>query len=262
MAKFVVFYNNELLKTYELDEPVVSIGRLPENTISIANMGVSRRHVKIEEDTDHSYILSDLNSLNGTYVNGKRIKKVTLRSGDKITIGKYAIIYEEAGGERGYIESVSSVQTEPVKPQAREYIGSSDLTYVHRTTEPRMRPVPERMGAEQGSYNGRTVEVPQVPQERESGGAVLIETNKHVVYKIDKSYMTMGNSEEDDIFISGFLVGEHQVSIEVQDESITISSSKLVGKMKINGKPKRHHVLQHKDRIEVGSNTFRFMENG
>lgn len=257
MAKFVVFYNNELLKTYELDEPVVSIGRLPENTISIANMGVSRRHVKIEEDTDRSYVLSDLNSLNGTYVNGKRIKKVLLQSGDKISIGKYSILYEEGSGSSDIPQQSA---TDQVKQAPREYIGGpADLTYVHRTTEPRMRSIPESKTPLSGQYDGRTVEV---PHDKECGGAVLIETNKHVVYKIDKQYMSMGSSEEDDIFISGFMVSEHQVSIEILEEGIQISSTKLMGKMKINGKPKRSHILQHKDRIEVGSNTFRFMENG
>lgn len=260
MAKFVVFYNNELLKTYELDEPVVSIGRLPENTISIANMGVSRRHVKIEEDTDHSYVLSDLNSLNGTYVNGKRIKKVVLQSGDKISIGKYSILYEEGNGTT--MEGGQQQGAEGTKKLApKEYIGAAaDMTYVHRTTEPHMRAVPEMKLSSNGQhYDGRTIEV---PHEKESGGAVLIETNKHVVYKIDKQYMSMGSSEEDDIFISGFMVGEHQVSIEIKEDGIHINSTKIMGKMKVNGKPRRSHVLQHKDRIEVGSNTFRFMENG
>lgn len=256
MAKFVVFYNSELLKTYELDEPVISIGRLPENTISIANMGVSRRHVKIEEDTDRTYILSDLNSLNGTYVNGKRIKKVTLHSGDKIAIGKYTILYEEVSGNRNYIPSES--KAEPVKQVAREYIGSTDLSYVHRTTEPRMRAVTEVMPAV-GESAGNTVS--DLPHNGENT-AVLIETNKHVVHKLDKKFLTMGSSEEDDIFVSGFMVAEHQISIEVQPDGIHISTSKLMGKMKVNGKPMRHHILQHKDRIEVGSSTFRFMENG
>ncbi len=255
MAKFIVFYNNELLKTYELDEPVVSIGRLPENTISIANMGVSRRHAKIEEDTDHTYVLTDLNSLNGTYLNGKRIKKVTLHDGDKISIGKYTILYEE-GKKNGENEFITSV--EPVKPAAREYIGSSDMTYIHRTTEPRMRPVAdknalskENQGAEGGGHH-----------EKDYSGAVLIETNKHVVYKIDKKFLTMGSSEEDDIFVSGFMVGDHHISIEVKPEGIAIGTNKLMGRFKINGKPKRYHILQHKDRIEVGKSTFRFMENG
>jgi len=255
MAKFVVFYNNELLKTYELDEPVISIGRLPENTISIANMGVSRRHVKIEEDADRTYVLSDLNSLNGTFVNGKRVKKVQLRSGDKIAIGKYSILYEETNVDRGY-------SAEPLREeiQQREYIGSSDFSYVHRTTEPRMKAVPDKNmpSAVQPSDTGNDVEIPQT----QISTSVLIETNKHVVYKIDRKYMTMGSSEEDDIFISGFMIGPGHVTIDVQSDGIYLNTSKVMGKFKVNGKPKRSHLLQHKDRIEVGSSTFRFMENG
>ena len=256
MARFVVFYNSEILKTYELDEPVISIGRLPENTISIANMGVSRRHVKIEEDTDRSYIISDLNSLNGTYVNGKRIKKAPLHDGDKISIGKYTILYEEVGSTQAASEPTPAI--EPVRQTAREYIGSSDMSYVHRTTEPQMRAVTDKDASDHESSGGHS----RSHQYRENGDAVLIETNKHVVYKIDKKYITMGSSEEDDIFVSGFMVGEHHVAIEVQSDGILISTNKFIGRLKINGKPKRQHILQHKDRIEVGSSTFRFMENG
>ncbi len=96
MAKFTVFFNGEFINVYEIEEPVISIGRLPENSISIANMGVSRRHVKIEEDADRKYVITDLNSLNGTYLNGKRIKKTLLTHGDKIIIGKYTVLYEES----------------------------------------------------------------------------------------------------------------------------------------------------------------------
>lgn len=257
MAKFVVFYNNELLKTYELDEPVISIGRLPENTISIANMGVSRRHVKIEEDTDRSYLCSDLNSLNGTYVNGKRIKKVTLQSGDRITIGKYTIIYEEVSGSRNFHPAQSDNKL--VKPTAREYVGAPDISYVHRTTEPRMRAISNDRPTVMTDSTGNTVT--DIPQTGEST-AVLIETNKHVVHKLEKKFLTMGNSDEDDIFVSGFMVSEHHVTIETLSDGIHISTTKLMGKIKVNGKPMRQHILQHKDRIEVGSSTFRFMENG
>lgn len=262
MAKFVVFYNNELLKTYELSEPVFSIGRLPENTISIANMGVSRRHVKIEEDADRSYILSDLNSLNGTFVNGKRIKKVQLQHGDKIAIGKYTILYEVVSGDAAGANSVDQEQRAAV--EAPGYSGTMDFSYVHRTTEPRMRPIPSvSQGEELGGSGSDVVDAASDGHaDKEGSGAVLIETNKHVVYKIDKPYLTMGSGEEDDIFISGFMVGESQVSIEVQDDGTYISSNRIMSKMKINGKPRRHYLLKHKDRIEVGASTFRFMENG
>lgn len=256
MAKFVVFYNNELLKTYELDEPVISIGRLPENTISIANMGVSRRHVKIEEDVDRSYILSDLNSLNGTFVNGKRIKKVQLHSGDKISIGKYSILYEENSGTRGLGSESSSVPV--MKTDVSDHGEAMDFSYVHRTTEPRMKALPQQTP----SVTQTNVDLDPDQHQKVSSTAVLIETTKHVVYKIDKKYMTMGSSEDDDIFISGFMIGPSHVSIDSQSDGICLSTSKMFAKFKINGKPKRDHILQHKDRIEIGSNTFRFMENG
>ncbi|NLP01782.1 MAG: FHA domain-containing protein [Fibrobacter sp.] len=232
MLKFVVFYNGEPLKTYELDEPVVSIGRLPENTISIANMGISRRHTKIEEDADHKYVLSDLNSLNGTYVNGKRVKRITLNSGDKITIGKYTILFEQIN-----LDQESHIGFQEMQPAPSAY----------------SQPI---------AQSEQIVDEKDVKTEKEESSAVLIETNKHVVYKLDKPFLSVGNGEDDDIFVSGFMIGEGQVSIEKQTEGFYIHANKLMGKIKVNGKSIRNHLLQHKDRIEIGSSTFRFMENG
>lgn len=243
MAKFVVFYNGEPLKTYELDEPVVSIGRLPENTISIANMGVSRRHAKIEEDADRKYVLTDLNSLNGTFVNGKRIKKIFLTSGDKITIGKYTILYEENGFQGSEQISTGYNTDKPIPGHTNYNFGMA---------ETKVPPAPQH-----------TQPVPIVDSKIEkSSEAVLIETNKHVVYRLDKDYMTVGSGENDDIFISGFMIAEGQVTIEKKDEGLFLCVNKLIGKIKVNGKSVRSHLLQHKDRIEIGSSTFRFMENG
>lgn len=248
MPKFVVFFNGEPLKTYEIDEPVVTIGRLPENSITIANMGVSRRHVKIEEDTDRRFMLSDLNSLNGTYVNGKRIKRITLSSGDKISIGKYTILYEET--KKSEMEQDSGSYFSMPASNVTQF-----NPYYDRVTEPRMA-----MPA-----NDIAIDVHQGATE-ESGDkdahAVLIETNKHVVHKLDKPYMTIGSGESDDIFISGFMIGEGQVSIDKRDNGLYISTKKMMSKIKVNGKNVRSHLLKHKDRIEIGSSTFRFMENG
>jgi hypothetical protein len=101
------------------------------------------------------------------------------------------------------------------------------------------------------------------PAEESGAGAspVLIETNKHVVYRIDKPLMTLGSSENDDIFVSGFMVGPAQGVVECDDQGVWIRTKKVMGKLKVNGRKMRNHQLQHKDRIEVGSATFRFMEN-
>lgn len=239
--RYSVYYDGEPVKIYELDEPVISIGRLPENTIPISNMGVSRRHVKIEQDTDKSYVLSDLNSLNGTFVNGKKIKKVTLCHGDKICIGKYTIIYETDQGP-----------------------GSESNDQAQKAPEPiaRMR--------EQKNQSGPTVVQPAVDEKKSEGfesesassTAVLIETTKHIVYKLDRAFLTLGSDEEDDIFVNGFMINKAQAVLEQREDGFYIIGQKLMAKIKVNGKSVRTRRLEHKDRIEIGSSTFRFMENG
>jgi pSer/pThr/pTyr-binding forkhead associated (FHA) protein len=237
MVKFIVFFDNELVKTYELDDPVITIGRLPENTICISNMGISRRHSKIERDSNNNYVLSDLNSLNGTFVNNNKVKKIALSHGDKITIGKYTILFEDA---------------ENKEPAAKEQPGKP---------EPVGEPINEQVAMQEPSplREQTTVESEKDPL---GGAAVLIETNKHVIYKLDKPLTTLGDSEHDDIFVSGFLVDQGHVVIERAGNEVWIRAQKFLGQFKVNGKKTKNHKLEHKDRIEIGSSTFRFMENG
>jgi pSer/pThr/pTyr-binding forkhead associated (FHA) protein len=285
MAKFTVFYNNEIIKTYELNEPVIFIGRLPENLISIANMGVSRRHSKIEEDADHRYMISDLNSLNGTYVNNKKVKKQHLVHNDKITIGKYTIIYEETDintseHEELLHQPISEVHAaselivpqdeyhhdEPMDDDLPTEKENSKSTIKLQTDELRESDdIEDAIPVESHLDNSSDISINSemfLKNQNQETGAILIETNKHVIYKMDKPLLTIGNGDNDDIFVSGFMIGEGQVTIEKQDEGFFISGNKLIGKFKVNGKATKSHILQHKDRIEIGSSTFRFMENG
>jgi pSer/pThr/pTyr-binding forkhead associated (FHA) protein len=237
MVKFVVFFNNELVKTYELDDPVITIGRLPENTICISNMGISRRHSKIERDANNTYVLSDLNSLNGTFVNNSKVKKTALSHGDKITIGKYTILFEDAEKKAAATQEPQSKPESPPESINEEY-AMHDLARQ-----------PEQTSVETGEKDA-------------AAAAVLIEINKHVVYKLDKPTVTLGDSENDDIYVAGFLVDQGHVVIEREGSELWIRSQKLLGQFKVNGRKTKNHKLEHKDRIEIGSSTFRFMENG
>lgn len=248
MIRYSVYYAGELVKIYELDEPVIFIGRLPENHIPISNMGISRRHVKIEQNTDYTYLLSDLNSLNGTLINGEKIKKKTLVHGDKIAIGKYIIIYEECGENEQSAQSGEALQKEEESdhiPGTAVPAGSMmKNTLAQPTVEEKEKPL--KVG---GSDS---------PQ----SGAVFIETTRHVVYKLDRNFLTIGFDDEDDIYASGFMVAKSFATIEKLDDGFHISVQKLMSKIKVNGKAVKKHRLEHRDRVEIGSNTFRFMENG
>ncbi len=77
---------------YELNQERLTIGRKPDNDIQIDNLAVSGKHALIITILDDSF-LEDLGSTNGSYVNGKLVKKHALKDGDVIAIGKHELKY-------------------------------------------------------------------------------------------------------------------------------------------------------------------------
>lgn len=76
-----------------LDSDLVTVGRHPDSDIFLDDISVSRRHATFAR-TESGYVISDLGSLNGSYVNRDRIdSEVTLSGGDEVQIGKYRLIY-------------------------------------------------------------------------------------------------------------------------------------------------------------------------
>jgi FOG: FHA domain len=71
-----------------------NVGRHPDSEIFLDDITVSRRHVVLDR-TDGGYVLRDVGSLNGTYVNRRRIESHRLADGDEIQIGKYKLSYLE-----------------------------------------------------------------------------------------------------------------------------------------------------------------------
>jgi|WetSurMetagenome_2_1015567.scaffolds.fasta_scaffold84806_1 pSer/pThr/pTyr-binding forkhead associated (FHA) protein len=264
MVKFMVFYEGKPLNTYVLDEPVITVGRLPENTISIANMGVSRRHLRIEEDFDRKYILTDLNSLNGSMINGKRVKKVPLHTGDKITIGKFTIIYEEIAAVTGAAPTPGKNMSAPVVAPFETPVQEADdkRSGTRTARKPAEEPPPPSEEEEVPHGHTQKVQVMVDGEEEDDKTPMLIDTAKHLTYMLDKHYMTLGNGDSDDIPVSGFMVGDRHAFIEETDAGWQISTNKMMGKLKVNGRPVKSHVLQHKDRVDIGTTSFRYMENG
>lgn len=92
MAKLVLSMNGAVQGEFQLEKERISIGRKPDNDIQIDNLAVSGKHALIITILDDSF-LEDLGSTNGTYVNGKLVKKHALRNGDVIGLGKHELKY-------------------------------------------------------------------------------------------------------------------------------------------------------------------------
>jgi len=92
MAKLVLSLNGVTQGEYQLDKERITIGRKPDNDIPIDNLAVSGKHALIITILDDSF-LEDLGSTNGSYVNGKLVKKHALKNGDVVAIGKHELKY-------------------------------------------------------------------------------------------------------------------------------------------------------------------------
>ncbi|MEM6511860.1 MAG: FHA domain-containing protein [Pseudomonadota bacterium] len=94
MARLILSLDNQVLAEYNMSKERYTIGRLPDNDVRIDNPAVSGHHSLIINILNDSF-LEDLNSTNGTYVNGKLIKKHALQNGDVITIGHHQLRFSD-----------------------------------------------------------------------------------------------------------------------------------------------------------------------
>jgi pSer/pThr/pTyr-binding forkhead associated (FHA) protein len=96
MPKMIVSIDGVVIKEVQLTKDRTTLGRRPYNDIVIDNLAVSGEHA-VMQMSGTEVALEDLNSTNGTYVNGKAIKKQALQNGDTVEIGKYKIKFVHDG---------------------------------------------------------------------------------------------------------------------------------------------------------------------
>jgi len=100
MPKMIVSIDGVVIKEVQLTKERTTLGRRPYNDVVIDNLAVSGEHATLQMNGNDVF-LEDLGSTNGTYVNGKAVKKQQLHNGDTIEVGKYKIkfVSETAGND-------------------------------------------------------------------------------------------------------------------------------------------------------------------
>ena len=101
MPKMIVSIDGVVIKEVQLTKDRTTLGRRPYNDIVIDNLAVSGEHAVLQMTANEVY-LEDLNSTNGTYVNGKAAKKQSLQNGDVVEVGKYKIKFVNEVAEQGF----------------------------------------------------------------------------------------------------------------------------------------------------------------
>jgi pSer/pThr/pTyr-binding forkhead associated (FHA) protein len=127
MPKMIVSIDGVVIKEVQLTKDRTTLGRRPYNDIVIDNLAVSGEHAVLQMTGNEVY-LEDLNSTNGTYVNGKAVKKQLLQNNDTVEIGKYKIKYinEVAGPtfEKTMVIKAGAVMP-PMQAPAKPAVGGA-----------------------------------------------------------------------------------------------------------------------------------------
>ncbi|HRR99366.1 MAG TPA: FHA domain-containing protein [Candidatus Sumerlaeia bacterium] len=149
MPEMIVKLGDKVVQKYFFDKEVMSIGRARDNDIVIENLSVSRNHARVRQ-SEGKYILTDLNSANGTFVNNVRINKIELQDNDTITIGKHTIqfmnkklsdeqlITDAFGAERTMIVDrtpAARLIIDKGKQKDQEFRIAKEETYIGRATD-------------------------------------------------------------------------------------------------------------------------------
>ncbi len=92
MPSLFVIRGNDQGTRFELEGDTIPLGRDSSNKVQIHDTEVSRQHAELQR-TDQSYLLVDLNSSNGTFVNGQRIQRHHLTTGDQVQVGSTLMLY-------------------------------------------------------------------------------------------------------------------------------------------------------------------------
>src|SRR5437764_4474524 len=140
MPKMIVSIDGVVIKEVQLTKDRTTLGRRPYNDIVIDNLAVSGEHAVLQMTGNEVY-LEDLNSTNGTYINGKAVKKQLLQNNDTVEIGKYKIKFmNEAPGatyektlimKAGSVPPLVSPNASAPGPAASASAGGTDLSGVN-----------------------------------------------------------------------------------------------------------------------------------
>ncbi|MDM8536636.1 FHA domain-containing protein [Desulfobacterales bacterium HSG17] len=208
----------------------LSIGRLDDNDVVIENLAVSGHHAKVDSVGD-KYLITDLNSKNGTFVNEQPILQPHwLQHGETIIIGKHYLVFHYHEAEKPPEEEDPMQQT------------------MVMDTENYRKMMEKSAASSKAKETGEPLGVLSIL----SGGEGEIE----LVKKLTK----IGKNASSDIIVSGLTIGQTAATISKRPNGYHLSYVGGMSKPKINGKTVKESVLLNQfDTIEIGSLKMQFI---
>ncbi len=239
MARIIFKFKDRVLGVYRLvDEQPFTIGRRPDNHIVIDNLAVSGLHARIDNHAG-KYQLTDLESKNGTFLNGESIASCRIKHEDVITIGKHKLVVDLEDS----IE-LDSESPEIAAPGSGGVNLGSDQTMVMNPEQYRNM-IRGDLEAEAAPEQSRSKDLELFFLE---GGEGSLDPGKGSI--------TIGRNADADVVIGGFwsfLYGAPSATISRSGEKFHLAYAGGLLKPKVNGQTVKGTIqLQVDDTIQVG----------
>lgn len=231
MAKLFLKFDAAVLKEVSLTQGVVTIGRLPDNVVHIDNLAVSGHHAKIYWDQDH-YVIEDNNSLNGTYLNNRRVSKAALKDQDVVLIGKHTLSFKDEWHEGA--PPPAAERTGPSLPKMEATMVLDTKKAKEMLAAASAAPGMGRTGT-QASAEPEHLEPPKPPKDRVGTLQVIDGKTDQKSYSLASKMTVIGKSEMASIRLKGFFAPNMAALINKKDNKYFIAASEAKIKVKING---------------------------
>jgi pSer/pThr/pTyr-binding forkhead associated (FHA) protein len=248
MFKLILKFQDAVVEECAFDKTPVTIGRREDNNVVIDNQAVSGHHARIEKEDPNFFVLEDLDSLNGTFLNEKKITRERIFDNDSFIVGKHLLYFvdlrpSDAQPVREGGVDVPSPQlppeTSPMDAQAHEELLATQAAETDLSPEQTIAHKPKKIEL----YGSVTIISGGVPQ--------IIELTKRIT--------TIGKAEDADIKCSGLLVGKTAAVISKRPNGYFLSYSEGTRKPKVNGQDVSTQVqLQDGDDISIANTHMTF----
>ena len=217
MSRLILSLNGQTLAEYNMTKERYTVGRLPDNDVRIDNPAVSGHHSLIINILNDSF-LEDLNSTNGTYVNGRLIKKHALQHGDVVTIGHHQIRFVDENADEADQEEFE--RTMVINPRTQNQVAMEHAREAAEEAAPGARASKERVSVAKlqvltGQFAGRELELAKaVTTLGRPGGQVVAITRRSDGYYI---VQVSGNGSVESPTINGDSMGKQARRLEDSD---------------------------------------------
>jgi pSer/pThr/pTyr-binding forkhead associated (FHA) protein len=237
MPRLTLKFKENVISDYTVEKgKSLTIGRRDDNDVIIENLAVSGHHAKIDSVGD-GFVLTDLKSKNGCFVNEKHISSHWLKNGDVISIGKHTLLFGYDAGE-----------TQPNDPA-----GEMDQTMVIDTAKHR-----DMLAKSASSIPEQQAPAPEKEKQAVVGVLSYLAGGEGEV-DLNKKLIKIGKDTGSDIIVSGLGVGQTAATISKRPNGYYISFVSGISKVKVNGETLKDSIqLKEFDVIEIGSAKLQF----